>query len=43
MAEIEIGVMAHQCLDRRLGNQHILRNEINAWQKQRNEEAISVN
>ena len=43
MAEIEIGVMARQCLDRRLGNQHILRNEINAWQKQRNEEAISVN
>ena len=43
MAEIEIGVMARQCLDRRLGSQHILRNEINAWQKQRNEEAISVN
>ena len=43
MAEIEIGVMARQCLDRRLGNQQILRNEINAWQKQRNEEAISVN
>ena len=43
MAEIEIGVMARQCLDRRLGNQHILRNEINAWQKQCNEEVISVN
>ena len=43
MAEIEIGVMARQCLDRRLGNQHILRNEINAWQKQRNEEAMRVN
>ena len=43
IAEIDIGVMARQCLDRRLGNQHILRNEINAWQKQRNEEAISVN
>ena len=31
IAEIEIGVMARQCLDRRLGNQPILRSEIDAW------------
>ena len=43
IAEIEIGVMARQCLDRRLGNQPILRSEIDAWRKQRNEEAICVN
>ncbi len=40
MAEIEIGVIVRQCLDRRLGIQHILRNHINAWQKQRKEDAI---
>ena len=43
MAEIEIGVMARQCLDRRLGNQRILRSEIDAWQKQRNGETMRVN
>ena len=32
MAEIEIGVLARQCLDRRIANQDILRGEVNAWQ-----------
>ena len=36
MAEIEIGVLARQCLDRRIANQDILRGEVNAWQNQRN-------
>ena len=43
MAEIEIGVLARQCLDRRLADRHILKREIDAWQKQRNEEAVHVN
>lgn len=43
MAEIEIGVMARQCLDRRLENQEVLRREINAWQHQRNEAKMRVN
>ena len=42
MAEIEIGVMARQCLDRRLPDQGTLRREVNAWQERRNQEAIRV-
>ncbi len=37
MAEIEIGVLSRQCLDRRIADQDTLRTEINAWQKQRNQ------
>lgn len=43
MAEIEIGVMTRQCLNRRIGDQQTLRREINAWQKQRNDEKTPVN
>ena len=43
MAEIEIGVLARQCLDRRIANQDILRGEVNAWQNQRNRDAVRVN
>ena len=32
MAEIEIGVMARQCLDRRISDQEVLRREVDAWQ-----------
>ncbi len=42
MAEIEIGVMARQCLNRRLPDQETLKREINAWQKARNRKAIRV-
>ncbi len=42
MAEIEIGVMARQCLNRRIPDQPTLRCEIDAWQKQRNEKSICV-
>ncbi len=35
--------MTRQCLDRRIGDQETLRREIDAWQKQRNEENIQVN
>jgi len=43
MAEIEIGVMTRQCIDRRIGSQEALRSEIDTWQKKRNEEKIQVN
>jgi hypothetical protein len=43
MAEIEIGVLSRQCLDRRIPDQAILRQEINAWQEQRNLNAVCVN
>ena len=43
MAEIEIGVLARQCLDRRIAGQSILRREVNAWQDRRNRDTIQVN
>ena len=42
MAEIEIGVMARQCLDRRIPDQRVLRRETAAWQAQRNRDAVRV-
>ena len=42
MAEIEIGVMARQCLNRRIPDQSALRREVGAWQQQRNRDAIRV-
>ena len=43
MAEIEIGVMSRQCLNRRIPDQETLRTEIKAWQKLRNQKNICVN
>ena len=43
MAEIEIGVLARQCLDRRIAGQSILRREVNAWQDRCNRDTIQVN
>ena len=42
MAEIEIGVMARQCLDRRIPDRSVLRRETAAWQAQRNRDGIRV-
>ena len=42
MAEIEIGVLARQCLDRRIPDQEALRREVDAWQNQRNRDGIRV-
>lgn len=42
MAEIEIGVLARQCLNRRLPDQQTLKREINAWKKSHNNQAIRV-
>lgn len=36
MAEIEIGILDRQCLDRRLPNRDILVAEVDAWQRRRN-------
>ena len=41
-AEIEIGVMVRQCLDRRIADQSVLPREVGAWQQQRNQNAIRV-
>jgi len=36
MAEIELSVLSHQCLKRRLPNQETLAAEVSAWQNERN-------
>jgi hypothetical protein len=42
VAEIELSVLAKQCLDRRIGSAHELRSEVDAWVKQRNADASKV-
>lgn len=36
MAEIEIGILSRQCLDRRIDSREFLRTEVDAWQQARN-------
>ena len=36
MAEIEIGILSRQCLERRIENRHLLQCEVDAWQQARN-------
>jgi hypothetical protein len=42
MAEIEIGILSRQCLDRRVGSRHLLQTEVNAWQQARNAEQRTI-
>ena len=41
--EIELSVLSRQCLERRIPEVQILKSEILAWEKQRNQERASVN
>lgn len=43
MAEIELGILSRQCLDRRLDNVHTLKQEIAAWERDRNQRETKVN
>ena len=43
MAEIELSVLAGQCLDRRIGDSAELRREVAAWEAERNERQVGVN
>lgn len=43
MAEIEIGNMNQQCLDRRIPTKKMLIDELESWQVQRNKEKASIN
>jgi hypothetical protein len=43
MAESEIGVLASQCLDRRIAEKQILTHEVNAWQRHRNKHHAKAN
>ena len=36
LAESELGVLASQCLDRRIADKQILAHEVTAWQNHRN-------
>ena len=42
MAEIEIGAMVRQCLDRRIPDRDAMRREVEAWQERRNRESVRV-
>lgn len=42
MAEIELSVLARQCLDRRIPDMTTLRREVAAWEKERNRAAVKV-
>jgi len=42
MAEIEIGVMRRQCLDRRIDNRDLLETEVRAWERRRTESGAQI-
>ncbi len=42
MAEIELSVLAEQCLDRRLPEQAILTQEVQAWEQERNGRSSTI-
>jgi hypothetical protein len=42
VAEIELSVLARQCLDRRIASNSELCREVAAWQQERNERAVQV-
>jgi len=42
MAEIEIGILSRQCLDRRIASRELLESEVDAWQQARNEEKRAI-
>jgi hypothetical protein len=42
VAEIELSVLARQCLDRRIASAEELRREVSAWEEERNERAVEV-
>ena len=43
MAEIEFSALSTQCLDRRIADVETLRDEVEAWTKQRNANRTTVN
>jgi DDE superfamily endonuclease len=42
MAEIELSVLARQCLDRRIETREELEREVAAWEEERNEQGVEV-
>ena len=43
MAEIEINIMGRECLARRIGQEDVLKSEINYWSQQRNKAKKKIN
>jgi hypothetical protein len=43
MVEIELSILAKQCLDRRIGDMETLRTEVSVWVKERNAKQATVN
>ena len=41
-AEVEISVLAEQCLERRMGSQGIVANEIGAWESEWNTARVTI-
>ena len=42
MAEIEIGILSRQCLDRRVASRQLLQSEVQAWQQARNARQTTI-
>jgi len=42
MAEIELGILQRQCLNRRIPDQQTRRQEVTAWENHRNADAVEV-
>ena len=42
MAEIEIGILSRQCLNRRVANRQCLQSEVDAWQRHRNTQRRTI-
>jgi transposase len=42
MAEIEIGVMRRQCLDRRIADRELLETEVRAWERRRTQSGAKI-
>lgn len=42
MAEIELSVLARQCLSRRIADKEILKNEVKAWEEKRNQAKCQI-
>jgi len=43
MAEIELSILARQCLDRRIRELTVLQTEVAAWEEQRNQQQTWIN
>ncbi|MFO0323232.1 MAG: transposase, partial [Bacteroidota bacterium] len=43
MAEIELNVLMGQCLDKRIDDLKIMKQEVEAWQKDRNNKEATIN